>query len=147
MSIERERKFLVRGSPPLPAAGDSIDQGYLAIDGEVEVRVRRRGDDMVMTLKAGGGSSRVEIEQPISAEQFDLLWPYTSGRRVTKTRYKITDGLHTIEVDVFADGLAGLVLAEVEFDSAAAMAAYDPPAWIGDEVTDDPTYANANLAR
>lgn len=147
MTVERERKFLIDQRPDLPAEGDSIIQGYLAIDGEVEVRVRRRNDSYVMTLKAGGEPSRVEVEHPITAEQFDLLWPHTAGRRISKIRYEIPDGEATIEVDVFGAGFDDLILAEVEFDSEDSMAGYRPPNWFGPEVTDDPAFSNARLAR
>ncbi len=50
------------------------------------------------------------------------------------------------ELDVFAGTLTGLVLVEVEFDADDAMAAFEPPAWFGAEVTDDDRYSNASLA-
>jgi len=34
----------------------------------------------------------------------------------------------------------------VEFDSAAAAAAFSPPAWLGRDVTDDSRYKNKRLA-
>ena len=39
-----------------------------------------------------------------------------------------------------------MLLAEVEFDSADALATFEPPAWFGLEVTDDDAYTNASLA-
>jgi adenylate cyclase len=63
-----------------------------------------------------------------------------------KTRHRIPFGIHLIELDVFADELEGLVFAEVEFDSADALAAFEPPPWFGQEVTDDGRYTNASLA-
>jgi CYTH domain-containing protein len=39
-----------------------------------------------------------------------------------------------------------MVLGEVEFDSKEASAAFDAPAWLGDEVTGDARYANESLA-
>jgi CYTH domain-containing protein len=56
------------------------------------------------------------------------------------------DGGLTIELDVYTGALDGLVLAEVEFSSEAASAAYEPPAWFGPEVTEDLRYANRALA-
>ena len=44
-----------------------------------------------------------------------------------------------------ADPFAGLVLAEVELDSAEQ--ALDLPDWVGREVTGDPRYMNNRLAR
>jgi adenylate cyclase len=52
----------------------------------------------------------------------------------------------TIEVDVFEGPLAGIIVGEVEFDSTEASQAFEPPDWLGDEVTGDPRYANESLA-
>src|SRR5438552_1172812 len=63
--VEIERKFLVDELPGALGSypSEEIEQGYLAIDGEVEVRVRRRGGDATqITLKAGSGESRLEEE-------------------------------------------------------------------------------------
>ena len=148
MSAERERKFLIDQLPAVLDDGVNIEQGYLAIDGQIEVRLRRndRGD-AVLTIKGGSGSTRTEIECPIGREQLAALWPFTAGRRVHKTRYRIDDQQHIVELDVFADEFGGLLLAEVEFDDEATMDAYQPPPWFGREVSDDPAYSNAKLAR
>jgi adenylate cyclase len=148
--IEIERKFLVPDPP-----GDldrhpstAIEQGYLAIaDDGTEVRIRRRGGRATLTVKGAGGRSRIEEELEIEEERFERLWPLTAGRRIEKTRYEIPagDGL-TIELDVYGGGLAGLVVAEVEFPSEGAADAFSAPAWLGPEVTDDPRYKNQRLA-
>ena len=148
--IEIERKFLV---PERPADLDrhpstAIEQGYLAIaDDGTEVRVRRRAGRAVLTVKSGGGRTRVEEELEIEPERFERLWPLTEGRRIEKTRYEIPaeDG-STIELDVYDGALAGLVVAEVEFDSEDAADAFSGPGWLGREVTDDKRYKNQRLA-
>jgi CYTH domain-containing protein len=50
-------------------------------------------------------------------------------------------------VDVFEGALAGLVMAEAEFDGAEAMAAYPMPDFAWREVTDDIRYTGGELAR
>jgi adenylate cyclase len=153
-SHEIERKFLV---PELPAAAvqhpaEAIAQGYLARDGErqVEVRVRQKAGRHFLTVKVGGGQSRIEVELPLEPHDFAALWPATEGRRIAKTRRRlpIPDSADcTIELDVYEGALAGLCVAEVEFPDEAAAHAFQPPAWFGREVTDDPAYRNAALAR
>lgn len=146
-SVERERTWLVRTLPdPLPA-GTRITQGYVAFDDDVAVRIRRAGARHVATVKGRGLRSRVEVEWDLTAEQFDALWPLTSGRRVEKVRHELPLGAHTAEVDVFGGALAGLVVVEVEFGDDAAMDAFHAPAWFGEEVSDDPRYTNGALAR
>jgi len=110
--------------------------------------VRRRGDQAYLTVKAGGGRVRVEEDIEIDADRFERLWPLTEGRRIEKTRYEIdaADGL-LIELDVYTGALDGLVTAEVEFDSEEAADAFEPPGWLGEDVTEDLRYKNQRLAR
>ena len=49
-------------------------------------------------------------------------------------------------MDVYEDDLEGVVTAEVEFGSAAQSGSFQPPAWLGEELTGDDRYANRNLA-
>jgi CYTH domain-containing protein len=149
--VEIERKFVVRAAPAdLDSHPSSaIEQGYLAIheDG-TEVRVRRRDGAAVLTVKSGGGLVRAEEEIALDGEMFERLWPLTEGRRIEKVRHLLPapgPGI-VIEVDVYAGDLAGLVLAEVEFASEAAAVAFEPPAWLGSDVTEDVRYKNQRLA-
>ena len=146
---EIERKFLVSAVPEDLESYPHVEisQGYLAIDNDgTEVRLRLKGSRCFQTVKSGGGLSRAEYEVELTREQFDVLWPGTAGRRVEKTRYEISEGPLTIELDVYKDQLAGLLTAEVEFPSESASDAYSPPSWFGDDVTDDGRYKNKNLA-
>ena len=112
------------------------------------MRIRRRDGAASLTVKAGGGRSRVEEEIEIDAEPFGRLWPLTEGRRLEKTRYLIPgSGELTIELDVYSGGLRGLMVAEVEFGSEDAADAFQPPEWFGSEVTDDGRFKNQKLAR
>ena len=144
--MEIERKFLLARLPDDLPAGIPIRQGYLAVDGAVEVRVREAGDQAVLTVKAGHGETRAEEEIPIPPERFAALWPLTVERRIVKTRHRVGVGDLVVEVDVYGPPLEGLLVAEVEFDSSEASRAFVPPPWLGREVTGDERYANARLA-
>jgi CYTH domain-containing protein len=149
--MEIERKFVV-GEPltfDLAAyASEPISQGYIAIaDDGTEVRIRARGHTHTLTVKSGPARSRVEEEIEIDARRFESLWPLTDGRRVEKRRYVIPgEGDLGIELDVYEGDLAGLVTAEVEFPSEEAADAFDPPTWLGTDVTGDARYSNQSLA-
>ena len=146
-TVERERKFLVAEPPELPEQGTTLRQGYLAIDKSVSVRVRDAGEgNRTLTIKAGRGPVRTELEWPISEQQFTAAWEQTGGRRIHKTRYRVPLDGTVVELDVFHDELKGLILAEVEFDGDRSLAAFEPPTWFGTEVTDDVSYTNASLA-
>jgi adenylate cyclase len=144
---EIERKFLVSEPPSDSGAGTPISQGYLALASkDTELRVRRKGDATVLTVKSGSGLDRGEREVAIPAEVFDALWPLTEGRRIEKERLELPHGEETIELDRFGGALDGLLVAEVEFDSTAASERFEAPDWFDREVTGDPAYSNRSLA-
>jgi adenylate cyclase len=149
MAHEIERKFVLDARPQGldEHPSERIAQGYLALDGDVEVRVRRRGERAFLTVKAGSGRRRVEQELELEPARFEALWRLTQGRRIVKRRYLVPapDALE-FEVDVYEDELAGLVVAEVEFPDDAAANAFAAPEWLGREVTDDPRWKNQSLA-
>ncbi len=147
-NIEIERKFLIDQLPSWvkhnPA--DVIEQGYLAITDELEVRIRRKGQRAFLTVKSAGARSRIEEEIEIEMHRFEVLWALTGTRHLRKTRYRVPLKTLVVEVDVYADALKGLFTAEVEFISEAECDAFNPPAWLGREVTQDPSYKNQALA-
>jgi adenylate cyclase len=146
--MEIERKWVLDAPPDglEDREHDRVEQGYVALDDHAEVRVRRKGAKHTLTIKSEPGLTRVEEELEIDADRFASLWALTEGRRVVKTRHLVPLGELTVEVDVYAGDLDGLVTAEVEFASEQAAAAFAPPAWLGREVTGDPRYANRALA-
>lgn len=148
---EVERKWLVPEPPPdaLAAPAEPIEQGYLTIGaGGGETRLRRRGESLTLTVKSGAGPVRAETEIELTRGQFEALWPATAPARLSKRRHLLLGegGRETIELDVYAGSLAGLVVAEVEFSDLHAARAYLPPPWFGREVTDDGAYRNQRLA-
>jgi CYTH domain-containing protein/CHAD domain-containing protein len=146
---EIERKFVLAALPPRArgAAAVPIEQGYLNLEGATEVRLRRAGDALRLTAKSGEGEVREETEIELTADQFDALWPLTAGRRILKTRLLVPLGQDlTAEIDRYEGDLAGLLTAEVEFTSLEACRAWEPPAWIGREVTGERAWSNRALA-
>lgn len=151
MAAEIERKFHLEQAPSWVSEQESrqIEQGYLALADEVEVRIRIADGEPLLTVKRGGGEVREEAEVPLNEKQLDALWPFTDSLRLAKTRYSVPlrDRGLTAEVDVYAGDLEGLVVAEVEFDSPEASEGFQPPDWLGTEVTGDDRFANQSLAR
>lgn len=146
---EIERKFLVREMPAdlTSFPSNEISQGYLvSLDNGLQVRLRKSGERYSLTFKRGTGNVREEREVELTARQFDALWPATEGKRLVKTRYEIPFGERVVEVDVYHGRHEGLVVAEVEFDEEAASKNFEPPDWLGDDVTGDPRYSNQLLA-
>jgi adenylate cyclase len=149
MPDEIERKFLLSGPPQWLGDCDSqrIEQGYLALEPDREVRLRRIDSDRsVLTVKRGHGERRLEEEVELEAGQIERLWALTEGRRVSKRRHLAPRPEGTYEIDVYEGELAGLVVAELEFDSERRSAAFEPPDWLGRELTGDGRYENRSLA-
>jgi CYTH domain-containing protein len=145
--MEVERKFLVPDPPDLDGTkSDEIEQGYLATGADGEVRLRRKGEKLLLTAKRGSGISRDEAEVELDREAFERLWPLTAGRRLHKRRYVVPHGDLRIEVDLYEGDLEGLIVAEVEFESEEQARGFVPPGWIGEEVTGDERYLNETLA-
>ncbi len=65
--------------------------------------------------------------------------------KIVKTRYIVPFGQWTYEVDVFHDKNEGLIIAELELQSETQQ--FDKPSWLGEEVTGQPGYYNANLIK
>ena len=146
---EIERKFLVRTLPEQLAGFPhaEISQGYLAITpGGVQVRLRKNGPTHSLTYKRGLGNVREEREVELTPEQFDALWPATDGKRLVKTRYDIPLENRVVEIDVYGGRHEGLIVAEVEFDDEESAKNFQPPDWLGEDVTGDPRYSNQLLA-
>jgi CYTH domain-containing protein len=150
MAQEIERKLLVDELPSDLDAWPSkrLEQGYLAITDEAEIRIRSAdGDDARLTVKSAPSLSRVEEELALDADVFERLWPLTEGRRLVKVRHTREDAPGVVfELDVYEGALAGLATLEVEFASEDAARAWEPPSWAGREVTGDKAYANQTLA-
>jgi len=153
LPMEIERKYLLRGCPPAARAVPPIriEQGW--IPGQaLKERLRRRTapDGSVTcwrTVKLGPAEARVEVEETCAPDLFASLWELTRAARVRKDRYVVPHGAHTWEIDVFLD--RELVLAEVELGDVNEAVTLPP--WLAPylerDVTGEPAYFNAVLAR
>jgi adenylate cyclase len=147
MTTEIERKFLVEGDAWRQEPGAKYHQGYLSTAKERTVRVRTAEDKAYLTIKGiTRGATRLEYEYEIPCRDAEeMLHALCEQPLIEKQRHNIEyDGL-TWNVDEFFGANEGLVLAEVELESEDQT--FRRPPWIGREVTDDPRYFNANLAR
>ena len=154
MGVEIERKFLVTGDAWRAAAHDvvAMAQGYLndvaTVDSgamRTSVRVRIAGDEAFLNLKSRElGHTRQEFDYPIPVADARALLALCVGGVIDKRRYYVTHAGHLWEVDEFLGDNAGLVVAEIELNSADE--AFVMPPWAGREATDAPRYYNLALA-
>lgn len=159
MGIEIERKFLVTGDGWRAAAHKVVPmaQGYLndiaAMDAsaagrpamKASVRVRIQDDQAYLNLKSRElGHTRQEFDYPIPVDDARGLLALCIGGLVDKRRHYVEFEGRLWEVDEFLGDNAGLVVAEIELESADA--AFALPEWAGREVTESPRYYNLALA-
>jgi adenylate cyclase len=154
MGIEIERKFLVRDESWRQAAVRSVRMAQAYINDmaalrearqQASVRVRIAGEQAFLNLKSReAGHTRQEFDYPIPVADAEALLKLCVGGRIDKVRHYVEHAGHTFEVDEFAGDNAGLVVAELELEHADTP--YEPPAWLGREVTDEQRYYNLALA-
>ena len=148
MAIEIERKFLVKDdSWKAGREGKRYSQGYLSRARGRTVRVRRVEEKGWFTVKGpGDGISRPEFEYEIPlSDARQMLENLCIQPLIEKIRYLVPHGGMVWEVDEFLGENLGLVVAEIEL--AAADQPFDPPPWLGKEVSGDPRYYNSCLSR
>jgi CYTH domain-containing protein len=148
MAHEIERKFLVTGTSWKNGAhGVHYRQGYLSTAKERTVRVRTDCTRGVVTIKGlTHGITRLEFEYEIPLDDARQLLDLLCERPlIEKTRYHLDAGRHTWTIDEFHGDNKGLIVAEVELESASQP--FAEPAWLGAEVSNDPRYFNANLIK
>ena len=146
MAWEIERKFLLKNDSWRAEAGEGLllVQGYVtAVAGKPAVRIRIAGDKAFLTLKGPADNiTRSEFEYTIpTADARYMLDHFCDGRVVEKKRYRCGRW----EIDEYSGANAGLFTAEIELNSADES--FEIPAWLGREVSDDPSYTNGALSR
>lgn len=146
MGIEIERKFLVRDESWKTISPVYFCQGYLNPNRERTVRVRVAGPQGFLTVKGiNQGATRPEFEYEIPVEDAQQMLPLCEGPLIEKNRYLVSYDSMVWEIDEFLGENQGLVVAEIELETENQT--FELPAWLGEEVTDDPRYFNSNLTR
>lgn len=163
MSLEIERKFLIKKIPNEITKNILsniypyliITQSYVEKNETAILRVRSQKsfspsfDEIIysgyITVKSNslieGAVNEYEMTIPYeAAESFHKL-----QNSINKTRYLINNDANIIELDIFADKLSGLVIAEIEFETIEESRNFIPLPWFDKEVTTDKKYSNASL--
>ena len=145
--MEIERKYLLKQLPEHLETypHHHLEQGYLCT--APVVRIRKDDDRYELTYKSGGMMVREEYNLLLTREAYEHLKTKIDGRLITKNRYMIPYDGYTIELDIFENDLAPLVLAEVEFETEEAANQFTPPQWFGKDVTFSGAYHNSVLSR
>ena len=101
---------------------------------------------VTLTIKTvAPGIERHEYEYPIPVADAENLLERREGAVISKTRHIVPAGGLVWEIDLFTGDNEGLRVAEVELDHAERVV--ECPDWIGEEVTGDRRFYNADLSR
>jgi len=146
MAGEIERKFLVKNDGWRAGVERRTEmvQGYIAGGaGTPTVRVRIADGRGILTVKGkAAGLVRSEFEYEIPPADARYMLENLCGTRVVeKTRFFCGRW----EIDVYSGLNSGLLTAEIEL--ASPDEDFERPAWLGDEVSDDPAYTNSSLSK
>ena len=150
MGKEIERKFLVTGDFKKHAVESyKIAQGYLSVVPERTVRIRIRDQQGFITIKGIGnasGTTRFEWEKEIPVSEAENLLLLCEPSTIEKIRHIVpaNDNLY-FEVDEFLGENEGLIIAEIELPNENTK--FIKPGWLGEEVTGQMKYYNANLSK
>lgn len=160
--MEIERKFLIE---KIPADLSSckclfIEQAYLCT--APVIRIRRQDEEYYLTYKGSGLMAREEYNLPLTQKSYSHLLTKADGNIISKKRYliPITEPVFAsgytppdfpinlkVELDIFEPPFAPLIIAEVEFPDEEMANAFIPPAWLGEDVTNNREYHNSNLSK
>ena len=151
--LEIERRWLIDPRTVLDLSGMAsrlIEDWY--IDG-ARLRLRRESIDAAppSIWKLCKKYDRPQAyQQPIvniylDPEEFETLRKLPS-RAITKRRYGISLK-SPLKVDVFEGELYGHRSCEFELESFETVANFEPPLWVGPEITDDPRFSGGALAQ
>lgn len=153
MAVERERRWLCRHVPPARFVQTEAITDLYVTGARLRLREAR---------PIGGGTPLLRLSRKadvdvhtrlitsiyLPEEEFALLAATLPGVRITKLRHRLQPlpGVKML-VDEFQGTLAGLILAEAEFETPEALAAFPMPDFSHHEVTDDPRYSGGSLAK
>lgn len=150
--LEIERKFLINAADlPFDRAKSTpyaFVQTYVSLSPEVRVR-QINGSEHWFTVKLPKdeiGLARQEVEFTITAEEYQSLVEKREGSTIHKTRYIALLGGYRVAVDIYSEALAGLAVAEIQFENVEEANEFKPFKWFLKDVTSDKRYKNASLA-
>jgi len=145
--MEIERRFWIDGYPTgLPLVTEAVMyQGYISTAPVVRIRSTEteKGTVYVLCFKGNGTLAREEIENEISGGFFHRLCAFVGLPLIRKDfkAYALPSG-HILECSLVDAGAeTEFFYAEVEFNSIEEANAFTPPAFLGEEITEDKRFS------
>ena len=149
MATEIERKFLLLSNEwrNLVTRSEQFRQGYLSNNKHASVRVRIADDQATLNVKGMTiGLQRLEYEYEIPlSDAAELLDQLCERPLIEKIRHIVEFDGKIWEIDEFQGDNVGLIVAEVELESADE--AIQLPTWVGQDVSHIERYYNVCLTK
>lgn len=158
--MEIERKWLFdMDKVPKNLSETVVDykQGYLSVNPEVRIRskvvknlITKNVSDMTFRLciKGEGTLSRIEVQKPISGEEFNELMKVSCLSQdllIKKHYYTIPVGNYKLTVGIIDEGTdTEFCYGEIEFPSEEEAKNFKAPEWFGRDITDNVSYKMKN---
>lgn len=155
---EIERKYLLNSSSIiniLKADGmqmqeDNISQFYVEIKHNQETRFRKFANSYKKTIKIGKGLVREELEEDITKDEYEAALKFKIGNIIEKKRTCFRLRNSPCAIDEYKGELLGLIVFEIEFESAELANLFIAPLifqnFITEDVTEDESFKNKFLA-
>ncbi|NMO97832.1 CYTH domain-containing protein [Paenibacillus lemnae] len=159
MALEIERKYLLEADPLLLLQDGTlrlnkkqlIEQTYLALDGDQELRVRKLKNvqtgvlEYTHTFKKGWGLAREEVEYSISEGLYEQMIEAHQAVPLIKTRITAEWEGRIVEIDDYTQ--LNLLVLEIEFSSLEEAEHFCPPSWFGQDISQSKEYSNKKVWR
>ena len=152
IAIERERRWLCSDVPREQVLRTEAITDLYVTGARLRLREARPTDGgqarLRLTRKADvDAHTRLITSIYLPEDEFAVLAASLPGPRLRKLRHRLRPVAGAaLVVDEFLDELAGLFLAEVEFETHEDLMAYPGPSFAVREVTDDARFTGARLA-
>jgi len=151
-AIERERRWLCKAVPREQVLRTEAITDLYVTGARLRLREARPTDGsparLRLTRKADVDvHTRLITSIYLPEQEFAVLAASLPGPRIRKLRHRLRPAAGVaLIVDEFQGALAGLFLAELEFDTQDELMAYPGPSFALREVTDDARFTGARLA-
>jgi CYTH domain-containing protein len=153
VAVERERRWLCREVPRNRIVrGEAITDLYIT-GTRLRLREARPLDGGAPMLRLSrkadvDAETRLITSIYLLEEEFRLLASALRGDRIAKLRHRLEQAPTVVlSVDEFQGDLAGLIIAEAEFETPEQLAGFPIPDFAVREVTTDIRFTGAYLAR
>ena len=145
MANEIERKFFVKRFPELFIPEPiRYERYFLERKPGLEIRIQRKGDKFFYEKKIEiSDLERSGERKEISEGEFESL-KKNASQVIMRDKFIVSENPE-IAIQVYDDRFAGLVRAEIEFDSVEEAKAFVPLEWMGEEMTGLPIARDSKL--